>query len=140
MPLLLRGLEVADPETRWKIIEILSKNINAFSSEKLLSTYASTLVVTMLKNCTVADVPEHVSDACPTLRASYDDVVQKVRVAALKYLALLPSAVRYDLLHPYKPHVLKELGKALDDPKRAVRKEAVDARFVLLSAPIYADY
>ena len=26
--------------------------------------------------------------------------------------------------------VLRELTKALDDPKRAVRKEAVDARFV----------
>lgn len=61
--------------------------------------------------------------------------MQKVRVATLKYLALLPDAVRYDFLHPYKPRVLKGLAKALDDPKRAVRKEAVDARFVLLSTP-----
>lgn len=60
---------------------------------------------------------------------SYDDDVQKVRVAALKYLALLPGAVRYDLLHPYKPRVLKDLAKALDDPRRAVREAAVDARF-----------
>jgi len=63
---------------------------------------------------------------CPR---SYDGDVQKVRVAALKYLALLPGAVRYDLLHPYKPRVLKDLAKALDDPRRAVRKAAVDARF-----------
>lgn len=66
MPLLLRGLEVANPETRWQIIEIFSNNIDTSSDEKLLSTYASTLVVTMLKNCTVADMPEHVSDECLT--------------------------------------------------------------------------
>jgi hypothetical protein len=36
--------------------------------------------------------------------------------------------VRYDVLHPIKPFVLRELGKALDDKKRAVRKEAVDCR------------
>lgn len=54
-------------------------------------------------------------------------------MAALKYLALLPGVVRYDLLHPYKARVLKDLAKALDDPKRAVRTEAVDARFVLSS-------
>jgi DNA repair/transcription protein MET18/MMS19 len=111
MPLLLRGLDVADPEIRWQIIETFSNNISTFSDDKVLSTYASTLVVAMLKNCTVVDMPEH-----------------KVRVAALKYLALLPGTVRYDLLHPYKPRVLKDLAKALDDPKRAVRKEAVDVR------------
>ncbi|KAF8141740.1 ARM repeat-containing protein [Boletus edulis] len=117
MPLLLRGLEVAHPEIRWQIIETFSNNVSAFSDDELLSTYASTLVVTVLKNCTVVDMPEH-----------------KVRVAALKCLALLPTAVRYDLLHPYKPRVLKDLAKALDDPKRAVRNEAVDARFALSSA------
>ena len=43
---------------------------------------------------------------------------------------MLPKIVRYDVLHPQKAMVLRELTKALDDPKRAVRKEAVDARFV----------
>ncbi|KAG9312861.1 ARM repeat-containing protein [Chiua virens] len=113
IPLLLRGLEIADPEIRWQIIGTFSDNIQAFSDDQLLSSYASTLVGTMLKNATVVDMPEH-----------------KVRVAALKCLALLPGVVRYDLLHPYKAGVLKELARALDDPKRAVRKEAVDARFV----------
>lgn len=58
---------------------------------------------------------------------------QRVRVAALKYLALLPDFIRYDVLHPHKAHVLKELGKVLDDPKRVVRKEAVATRFVFSS-------
>ena len=53
-----------------------------------------------------------------------------MRVAALKYLAVLPKIVRYTVLHPQKATVLRELAKALDDPKRAVRKEAVEARSV----------
>ena len=59
--------------------------------------------------------------------------LQKVRIAALRYLAVLPKVVRYDVLHPHRAAVLRDLARALDDPKRAVRKEAVDARYVLLS-------
>ena len=51
-------------------------------------------------------------------------------MAALKFLSVLPQVVRYDVLHPQKPFVLRQLSKALDDPKRVVRKEAVDARYV----------
>jgi hypothetical protein len=58
-----------------------------------------------------------------------------VRVGALKYLAVLPKIVRYDVLHPQKAMVLRELAKALDDPKRVVRKEAVDARSVWSNPP-----
>lgn len=57
----------------------------------------------------------------------------------MKYLALLPEAVRYDVLHPYKARVLRELANALDDPKRVVRKEAVDARFVFSVYALHAD-
>ena len=52
-------------------------------------------------------------------------------MGALKYLAILPKIVRYDILHPQKATVLRELAKVLDDPKRLVRKEAVDARSVI---------
>lgn len=53
---------------------------------------------------------------------------QRVRIAALRYLGLLPTIVRYDVLHPCRPSVIRTLAKALDDTKRSVRKEAVDAR------------
>jgi hypothetical protein len=56
--------------------------------------------------------------------------VQHVRVAALRYLALIPNVVRYDAIHPQRARVLRELFKALDDPKKAVRRHAVDARYV----------
>ena len=47
--------------------------------------------------------------------------------------------MRYDVLHPLKPTVLRELAKALDDPKRAVRKQAVNARTArrMLSVPSF---
>ena len=54
---------------------------------------------------------------------------KRVRIAALQYLATLPNIVRYDVLHPQRAIVLRELARALDDPKRAVRKEAVEARY-----------
>ncbi|KAJ2933120.1 hypothetical protein H1R20_g3952, partial [Candolleomyces eurysporus] len=57
------------------------------------------------------------------------ELPSNVRISALRYLAVLPRIVRYDVLHPYKAQVIKDLGKTLDDPKRAVRKEAVEARF-----------
>ena len=63
-----------------------------------------------------------------------------MRVAALKYLAVLPKIVRYSVLHPQKATVLRELAKALDDPKRAVRKEAVEARFVSFASVVVLDF
>lgn len=51
-----------------------------------------------------------------------------MRISALRFLAVLPSVMRYDVLHPQKVVVLRELAKVLDDPKKAVRKEAVEAR------------
>lgn len=112
MPLLIRGLNLEDPTLRVDIINILTNTVDAASDEKSsLTSYASTLVLEMLKNSMVTDMPD-----------------PRVRSGALKYLALLPGVIRYDVLHPYKAQVLKELGKVLDDPRRAVRKEAVDAR------------
>ncbi|KAG2068710.1 hypothetical protein BDR04DRAFT_1206804 [Suillus decipiens] len=117
MPILLRGLDLVDPSIRSHIINTLSNNIDTTSADKdAVSMYASTLVLAMLKNCMYSEMPD-----------------PGVRAAALKYLALLPGTVRYDLLHPYKTRVLKELAKILDDPKRAVRKEAVIARYGMIT-------
>ena len=38
--------------------------------------------------------------------------------------------IQYDKVHPHKVNVIRELQKALDDPKRAVRRAAVEARYV----------
>lgn len=54
--------------------------------------------------------------------------VQRTRIAALACLGILPDTIRYDVLHTVKNKVLKELAKAIDDPKRTVRREAVACR------------
>ncbi|TFY64788.1 hypothetical protein EVG20_g5838, partial [Dentipellis fragilis] len=119
IPLLLRGLELPDAEIRANVIETflsaaqadVEANVKISKEGSLISGHSSTLVSTMLRNSSAKEMPN-----------------ARVRIAALKYLAIIPQIVRYDVLHPHKPAVLKELTKALDDPKRAVRKEAVDAR------------
>ncbi|KAI0035332.1 ARM repeat-containing protein [Vararia minispora EC-137] len=120
LPLLLCGLELPDTEIRTSVIETLLSAAEADTATdakhskegSLVTEHATSLTLTMLKNISIATV----SDA-------------KVRIAALRYLTILPKIVRYDALHPQKAIVLRDLSKALDDPKRAVRKEAVDARY-----------
>ncbi|TFY64928.1 hypothetical protein EVJ58_g2311 [Rhodofomes roseus] len=116
MPLLLRGLDLPDFEIRASVIDTLLATAESSSSSKakengIIAEHASSLVSTMLRNSMIKEMPS-----------------MRVRVAALRFLSVLPSAVRYDVLHPQKATVIRELWKVLDDPKKAVRKEAVEAR------------
>ncbi|TFK26217.1 ARM repeat-containing protein [Coprinopsis marcescibilis] len=112
VPLLIRGLELPDPQIRNNVIETFLAAAEGDSPEKsLISEHASTLVSAMLRNCMASDMPS-----------------PKVRISALKYLGRLPGIIKSEVLNRYKSQVLLDLGKVLDDPKRSVRKEAVDAR------------
>ncbi|KAI9097045.1 Dos2-interacting transcription regulator of RNA-Pol-II-domain-containing protein [Phlyctochytrium arcticum] len=51
-----------------------------------------------------------------------------VRVVALKVLGQLSKRISYTVLHPLKPSVVSRLARALDDPKRIVRREAANTR------------
>ncbi|KAG5340290.1 hypothetical protein C0989_002306 [Termitomyces sp. Mn162] len=114
MPLLIRGLELPDFEIRADVIDTLLATAEGDASDQnLISEHAPALVTYMLKNSVVKEMPSI-----------------RVRTAALQYLGILPKIVRYDVLHPSKSSVLRELAKVLDDPKRSVRKEAVDTRSV----------
>lgn len=124
LPLLLRGLELPDLELRIDVIETLratSLSNNARPADEaivtIISEHAPSIALAMLKNSQVYNQP----------------LSSKLRQAALKYLGVLPEVVRYDILHPYKAQVLRELAICLDDPKRDVRKEAVDSRAVWFS-------
>ena len=131
MPLLLRGLDLPDNEIRAGVIDTLQAAATSGDKENnIVSEHAGSLVSTMLKNSLVSQMPSVVSFVClRCLRTTHPtSLPQKVRVAALRYLATLPSVVRYDVLHPQKATVIRELAKALDDPKRVVRSEAVEAR------------
>ncbi|KAF7370205.1 ARM repeat-containing protein [Mycena sanguinolenta] len=54
----------------------------------------------------------------------------RILIPTVRLLRALPSVVRYAVLHPYKADVLRGLASALDDSRKAVRREAVDAREV----------
>ena|SRR6266702_46428 len=139
MPLLLRGLSLPDPTLRAGVIDTLLSAAQAdieagaktATEGNVITEHASSLANIMLQNCAASEMTDTVGPAltfrswCPFILGK-----QSVRVGALKYLAVLPKIVRYNVLHPQKPTVLRELAKALDDPKRAVRKEAVEARSV----------
>lgn len=98
----------------------------------LVAEHSITLVKAMLKNSNVQNTPSIVSiDLASFLHIGVQSVIQKVRVAALRYLAVLPSIVRYNVLHPERASVLRELALVLDDPKRVVRRAAVEARYAI---------
>ncbi|KAF9069802.1 ARM repeat-containing protein [Rhodocollybia butyracea] len=110
IPLLVRGLDLPDHNIRGQVIDTFL-TVADLDSADIVSDHVLSLITTMLKNSSVENMPS-----------------VKVRISALKYLGVLPSIVRYDILHPHKAGVIKQLAVSLDDPKRAVRKEAVEAR------------
>ncbi|KAJ7210442.1 ARM repeat-containing protein [Mycena pura] len=110
MPLLMRALQIPDAEIRASVIEtLLAAVTQQKSTHDVLAEHAPALVRQML---------------------GYTKSSGAIRISALRYLSVLPAVVRYDVLHPCKADVLRELSEALDDPKRSVRREAVDAREV----------
>lgn len=61
IPLLIRGLDLPDPEIRRNVIETLLAAADGESPEKsLVAEHASTLVNAMLKNCLVSEMPSSV--------------------------------------------------------------------------------
>jgi DNA repair/transcription protein MET18/MMS19 len=53
---------------------------------------------------------------------------KRVRQSALRCLRLLPGTIKNETLLPFRRQVIRSLTSSLDDPKRHVRKEAVDCR------------
>ncbi|CAE6466774.1 unnamed protein product [Rhizoctonia solani] len=118
MPILLRGLNLEDTELKINIFEILCQvakdtaDLGATSTGPLAEHAGSLVKATLLNS------------------QNSGEVTPRVQICALQLLATLPSALRYDILHPYKNEVVRKLGSALDDRRRAVRKEAVDCRSI----------
>lgn len=59
--------------------------------------------------------------------------IQKVRYNALVCLRGFPGKVKESTLLPYRRAVTRGMMTVLDDPKRNVRKEAVDCRSAWLN-------
>ncbi|KAJ1306672.1 hypothetical protein OPQ81_007667 [Rhizoctonia solani] len=113
MPILLRGLNLEDTELRTNIFETLLQVAKDTADLGATST---------------GPLAEHASSLVKAALSNSEEITPRVQICALRLLALLPSALRYDILHPYKNEVVRKLGSVLDDRRRAVRKEAVDCR------------
>ncbi|KAK7040568.1 MMS19 nucleotide excision repair [Favolaschia claudopus] len=120
LPLLLRALHLPDPQIRANVLEtLLSAVVQHPSTHAILEEHASALARQLLTYTSLRNTPM---------------TSTRIRIAALRCLGALPGVVRYDVLHPCKADVLRALVDALDDPKRDVRREAVDARSVTFNA------
>ncbi|KAF9490145.1 ARM repeat-containing protein [Pleurotus eryngii] len=111
MPLLICSLELPDVDIRTNSINILFAISGEQAASKILAQHASTLIDSML------------NIGLDSLGSS-----TLLRIAALRYLGLLPSLLSYSALHPHKARVLWKLAKSLDDVKRSVRREGVNTR------------
>jgi len=132
MPYLLRGIDVAEEDMRASVINTLISVAEEQSAGEgdVISEHASTIIAALLKNAdhriTPSPVGPDLAEACVIHGSTR--FPQRLREASLRCLGLIPSNIQYSILHPHKKIVLGRLAIALDDPKRAVRKEAVDAR------------
>lgn len=116
MTLLLRALEISDPELCAYVVDTLG--LMAAEATEAITPHSSSLILAFVKAATSSPSP-------------------KLRSAALKALAVFPETMPYLSLQPHRTTVLKGLSKAVDDRKKGVRKDAVDCReaWFRLSAP-----
>ncbi|KAI9869021.1 MAG: hypothetical protein M1813_002844 [Trichoglossum hirsutum] len=110
LPLLLQSLDLDDPDVKAATIDTMSVTVS--ESPQAIASHVSSVITRLLNaaNSTTGGNPP------------------RVRQSALRCLFLLPGAVKNETLLPFKQRVIRNLTSALDDPKRHVRKEAVDCR------------
>ncbi|KAG8530832.1 uncharacterized protein KY384_004189 [Bacidia gigantensis] len=111
LPLLLQSLQLEEPDVKAATIQTLT--IVSQESPATIETHISTMVTQLLR--ATAD-PQRNN--------------QSVRLNALRCLESFPGKIKDSTLLPYKSKVIRGLINSLDDPKRDVRKEAVDCRAV----------
>jgi len=124
LPLLLRSLDLSDQRVKAATLETFAVVVARSPSALEESGHVPALVKRLLKTALV-------------LKSGLDEVAEAdtphARRLAVRCLFLMPSRItgsglRTNPLLPLKREVLQGLMKVLDDPKRDVRKEAVDAR------------
>jgi DNA repair/transcription protein MET18/MMS19 len=109
LPLLLKSLNLSSPTLRANAINTLY--IMVMESPEIASSQLPTMIPILLNQI-------ELTPSNPV----------NVRIASLHCLAILPTHLPFTSIDPFKKQVIRSLAKVLDDPKRAVRKEAVDCR------------
>lgn len=115
LPLLLQSLNLPSPVLRANAVNTLYVLI--MESPEIVKSQVETMIPTLLKQVNLT----------PSNPAS-------VRIASLRCLAILPQHLPFEAIDPHKKEVIRYLGTILDDPKRQVRKEAVDCRHAWYSS------
>jgi DNA repair/transcription protein MET18/MMS19 len=124
LPLLLQSLDLSDQKVKIATLATLAVVIARNPSALEESGHIPSLAKRLLKTASIPKGPASKDREADT---------PKARQLAVRCLLLMPSHIkgsgsRTNPLLPLKREVLQGLMKALDDPKRDVRKEAVDAR------------
>ncbi|KAJ7694662.1 Dos2-interacting transcription regulator of RNA-Pol-II-domain-containing protein [Mycena rosella] len=130
LPLLMRALQLPDAQIRSGVLETLLASVSASLPTSGSAPASTPLPPSSSPSPALAEHAPALARQVLAHAAPPKDAPTSVRtrLAALRLLAALPAAVRYAVLHPARPAVLRGLAAALDDPRRAVRREAVDAR------------
>lgn len=113
-PLLLQSLDLEDSDVRAATIQALT--VVSGEKPKAVEGHIGSLIGRLL--------------TCVT----YPQVISaNVRHSALRCLRVIPGRVKDSTLLPYRNKVTRALLSVLDDPKRNVRKEAVESRAAWLN-------
>lgn len=114
LPLLLQSLDLEDSDVRAATIQSLT--VISQESPKAVEGHMGSLVTRLIKSA---------SD--PKMNTA------SVRHNALRCLRIFPGRVKGSTLLPYRNSVTRGLLGVLDDPRRHVRKEAVECRAAWLN-------
>lgn len=109
LPLLLQSLDLEDSDVKAATIQSLT--VIGQESPKAVEGHIGSLVSRLLKSTANAKVN-----------------TSGVRHSALRCLRIFPGRIKDSTLLPYKNTITGGLLTVLDDPKRHVRKEAVECR------------
>ena len=114
LPLLLQSLDLEDSDVKAATIQTLT--VVSEENPKAIEGHVGSLVGRLLKCVTYPEVKS-----------------ANVRHKALRCLRAIPGRVKDSTLLPYRNKVTRALLNVLDDPKRNVRKEAVESRAAWLN-------
>ncbi|GAA6016857.1 hypothetical protein JCM11491_001829 [Sporobolomyces phaffii] len=118
LPLLITALDLPDAHLRANVIDTLA----------VIVREAPALVEPSITSIATKALKSAVADSAPLPSLPQSPGAIKLRISCLRFLALLPAQIPYLVLHPHKATVLKQLGVAVDDPKKDVRRAAVECR------------
>ncbi|KAK0547475.1 hypothetical protein OC846_004837 [Tilletia horrida] len=143
-PLLIRSLDLPDPASRASAAKTVTYAAGLGKKEKEVALLSATGINVNdgTIGVTLDLVQEYVNTLVERLLGMLEprpENTPNVRMAALKCLATLARTVPHISIHKLANRVLRSLaakGRGIDDPKRQVRVEAVDAReaFFVLAA------